>query len=307
MFFNHKASETNKIRFSELDKFGCQLFMKREDLLHPFISGNKYRKLKYNLVEAVSQQKKTLLTFGGAYSNHIAATAYAGKEYGFKTIGVIRGEELKKKRLNPTLKFAQDCGMQSYFVDRESYRDKYSENFLDELNQQYGDFYILPEGGTNSLAVKGCEEILTNEDKQFDYVCTAVGTGGTLAGLVKSSGAKQTIIGFSALKGTFQTTEVKKYTSKSNFFITDAYCFGGYAKINEHLIHFINKFKDETQIPLDPIYTGKMMFGIIDMLKTQKIPNNSRILAIHTGGLQGIPGMNQKISKMNNPLIPLIK
>lgn len=197
--------------------------------------------------------------------------------------------------------------MQFYYVDRESYRNKYSENFLDALNQQYDDFYLLPEGGTNSLAVKGCEEILTNEDRQFDYVCTAVGTGGTLAGLVKSSGAKQTIIGFSALKGTFQTTEVEKYTSKNNFFITDAYCFGGYAKINEHLIHFINKFKDETKIPLDPIYTGKMMFGIIDMLKTGIIPKNSRILAVHTGGLQGIPGMNQKISKMNNPPIPLIK
>ncbi len=306
MGINKEKSVYQEWKNFELKQYNCRIFLKREDLLHPFISGNKYRKLKYNLVEAVSQQKKTLLTFGGAYSNHIAATAYAGKEYGFKTIGVIRGEELKKKRLNPTLKFAQDCGMQFYFVDRELYRNKYSESFIAELKQLYGDFYLLPEGGTNYLAVKGCEEILTNEDKQFNYVCTAVGTGGTLSGLVKSSGAKQTIIGFSALKGTFQTEEVKKYTSKSNFFITDTYCFGGYAKINAHLIHFINKFKDETQIPLDPIYTGKMMFGISDMLKTGKIPENSCILAVHTGGLQGITGMNQKITKMNNPHIPLI-
>ncbi len=308
MILPHSISQNIHVKIPELGIVENQLLIKREDLLHDFISGNKYRKLLYNLSEAKAQNKQTLLTFGGAYSNHIAAVAYAGEEFGFQTIGVIRGEELAgSKALNPTLHFAQQCGMSFYFVSRTVYRQKTTDKFLLELKQKIGDFYLIPEGGTNEFAVKGCEEILTDADKQFDYVCTAVGTGGTLAGLVKSSGEKQTVIGFSALKGVFQASEVEKYTSKKNYFITDKYCFGGYAKINKELICFINNFKEKTGIPLDPVYTGKMIFGIMDMLKTGKIPKNSRILAIHTGGLQGISGMNERIKKLKNQTIPLIK
>ena len=280
------------------------LHVVRDDMLHPFVSGNKFRKLKYNIQFAKANGYETLLTFGGAFSNHIAAVAAAGKELNFKTIGIIRGEELESKIYeNATLSFAQDCEMQLHFISREAYRQKTETKFINHLKEQFGDFYILPEGGTNALAVQGCEEILEDISENADYICVPVGTGGTMAGLVKASRKDQQILGFSALKGTFQSEEIGKYTSKTNFSITDAYCFGGYSKIDVDLIRFINKFKRETNIPLDPIYTGKMMFGIVDLLKKGHFKENSRIFAIHTGGLQGIAGMNQKLKKKNLPII----
>lgn len=282
----------------------CKLVIKREDLLHPDISGNKFRKLKYNLMDARKKGYKTLLTFGGAYSNHIAAVAASGKEFGFKTIGVIRGEELiNKVDTNPTLLFAQECGMRFHFISREAYRKKNQLDFIESLKSKFSDFYLIPEGGTNELAVKGCKEILTKEDKEFDYVCTAVGTGGTIAGIIESSNTNQTILGFSALKGTFQELDIKKYTDKSNYRILDDYCFGGYAKINLELIEFINDFKEKTNIQIDPIYTGKMFFGIFDLFKKGYFKEGSSVLAIHTGGLQGIKGMNNLLRRKNLPLI----
>ncbi len=284
--------------------FNYSLVIKREDQLHPNISGNKYRKLKYNLLEAKHLGENKLLTFGGAFSNHISAVAAAGKEFNFKTIGVIRGEELKNKiESNPTLSFAKGCGMQFYFISREEYRQKTDDYFIEKLKIIFGNFYLVPEGGTNSLAVKGCEEILTKKDEEFDYICSAVGTGGTLAGLIKSSKSHQTVLGFSALKGTFQFSEIEKYSNKTNYKIIDDYCFGGYAKIDEQLIRFINNFKEKTNISLDPVYTGKMLFGILDFIHKGALKQNSRILAIHTGGLQGITGMNQLLKKRNLPQI----
>ncbi len=283
---------------------GYKLFLKREDLLHPFVSGNKFRKLKYNLQAAREQGSSTLLTFGGAYSNHIAAVAAAGKEFGFNTVGVIRGEELAEKiSENATLSFSKACGMKLNFISREAYRQKEEITFVNSLREQYGNFYLLPEGGTNALAVKGCEEILGETEIASDYVCVAVGTGGTIAGLVKAAKEQQRVLGFSALKGSFQTSEIAKYTSAKNYEITDSYCFGGYGKIDESLIRFINEFKEKTRIPLDPIYTGKMMFGVMDLLKKGYFKENSSIFAIHTGGLQGITGMNQKLKKKNLPII----
>lgn len=287
-------------------KSTLQIAIKREDKIHPFVSGNKFRKLKYNLVEARNLKTDTLLTFGGAFSNHIAATAAAGNEFGFKTIGIIRGEELIDKiEENPTLAFAKAQGMQLYFISREAYKQKDFEVFRDDLKKQFGDFYLLPEGGTNTLAVKGCEEILTQQDEIFDIICVSVGTSGTMAGIVNGSKPHQKVIGFSALKGNFLENEVKKQTSKTNWEITDRYCFGGYAKVNSALIDFINTFKKHTGIPLDPIYTGKMIYGIFQMIEEGKISKNSRILAIHTGGLQGIAGMNINLKKRNSPLIDL--
>jgi 1-aminocyclopropane-1-carboxylate deaminase len=282
-------------------------------LLHPNIPGNKFRKLKYNLLEAQRQNKTKLLTFGGAFSNHISATAAAGKEFGFKTIGLIRGDELgidlnKTLLENPTLKFAVDCGMELFFLSRKEYR-KTNEDLqgqkktLQDLQEKFGNFYLLPEGGTNELAIKGCEEILAEEDKNFDYVCCPVGTGGTLAGIINASDENQTILGFSALKGDFLQGEVEKYTRKNNWEIIANYHFGGYAKVDKNLVHFINSFKKEHKIPLDPIYTGKMMFGIFDLLGKGFFKENSRVLAIHTGGLQGIAGMNQKLLQKGLPLI----
>ncbi|MEL0457416.1 pyridoxal-phosphate dependent enzyme [Flavobacteriaceae bacterium SZ-1-7] len=285
-------------------KFGVELFIKREDQIHPFVSGNKYRKLKYNLQEAKKECFKTLLTFGGAFSNHIAAVASAGKRFGFHTIGIIRGEELKNKiNENSTLRFAQQNGMQFKFVSRDEYRNKTSEDFLSRLKEEFGDFYLIPEGGTNPLAIKGCEEILTHEDKQFDYVCCSVGTGGTISGLINCSKPSQQVLGFPALKGNFLQQDISKFVTKSNWKLIADYHFGGYAKINEDLVTFINQFKADYNIQLDPVYTGKMLFGIFDLAKKGYFPKGSKILAIHTGGLQGIEGMNALLKKKNLPII----
>lgn len=280
------------------------LTVKRDDLIHPFVSGNKFRKLKYNLLEAKNQKHSTLLTFGGAYSNHIAAVAYAGFEQGFKTIGIIRGEELIDKiDSNPTLKFAQEHGMQFKFVSREAYRLKNETTFIDALKQEYGAFYLIPEGGTNSLAIKGCEEILTDTDAQFDYICCAVGTAGTISGLINSALPHQKVLGFPALKGEFLQDEICTFVKNKNWQLVHAYHFGGYGKVNNSLIAFMNDFYTQTQIPLDPIYTGKMVFGILDLIEKKYFPEHSKILFIHTGGLQGIKGINQILSNKKQPTL----
>jgi len=304
--FGLKNSPNEFVR--KFEASGISLYIKREDLLHPEVSGNKFRKLKYNLREAKNQDKNTLLTFGGAFSNHISAVAAAGKMLGFKTIGVIRGEELgedfeKTCSENPTLKFAASCGMRFEFVSRSVYREKHLPEFEEKLKGKFGDFYLLPEGGTNALAVKGCEEILADSDKEFDFICCSAGTGGTVSGIINSTLETQKTFGFSALKGDFLIPEISKYTSKENWELITEYHFGGYAKVSAELIFFINDFQKKYLIPLDPVYTGKMLFGIFDMIEKSVFPRNSRILAIHTGGVQGISGMNKLLLKKNLPLI----
>ena len=287
-----------------IENDSIELWIKREDEIHPFISGNKYRKVKYNIDEAKRRNLDTLLTFGGAFSNHILAVAVAGKELGLKTIGVIRGNELENNfNVNPTLSFANSCGMQFKFVSREVYREKTSKEFINSLELEFGKFYLLPEGGTNTFAISGCEEILNKEDENFDYICSAVGTGGTISGLINSSISHQKVLGFPALKGDFLNHEIKKYTSKTNWQLINDYHFGGYAKINNTLVEFINKFKDDFGIPLDPVYTGKMLFGIFDMIEKGKFKKGSKILAIHTGGLQGILGMNMRLEAKKMQLL----
>ncbi|OOV20332.1 1-aminocyclopropane-1-carboxylate deaminase/D-cysteine desulfhydrase [Flavobacterium sp. LM4] len=282
------------------------LTIKREDLIHPFVSGNKFRKLKYNLLQAKAENKDTLLTFGGAFSNHIAAVAYAGKEQGFKTIGIIRGDELfDKTEENPTLKFAQENGMQFEFVSRENYRLKSEESYIKNLKEKFGDFYLVPEGGTNVLAVKGCEEILTDEDSVFNYVCCAVGTGGTISGLINNALPNQQILGFPALKGNFLNDEIRIFAQKDNWNLISDYHFGGYGKVNLELIEFINSFFEENKVPLDPIYTGKMVFGVIDLIHKNYFSAHSKILLIHTGGLQGIAGMNIKLKQKKLPILKI--
>jgi len=300
------SNKNQPVFLEELASFNVQIDVKREDLIHPEISGNKFRKLKYNLKEAKNSNHNTLLTFGGAYSNHIAATAAAGKNFGFKTIGIIRGEELEiSKGKNSTLTYAISQGMQLHFISRELYKQKNSSAFIEGMTNEFGDFYLIPEGGTNTLAVKGCEEILNRHDTIYDYICVSVGTGGTMAGIINASQVDQKIIGFSALKGDFLKKDIAQWVSKDNWKITDAYCFGGYAKVNRTLIDFINNFKKTTSISLEPIYTGKMLYGITEMVKEGKIPKKSRILAIHTGGLQSIPGMNIILKNKDLPLITI--
>jgi len=304
-----KESRNQSVAIDAIQRAGITLHMKREDELHPYISGNKYRKLKYNLLEAKASGSSTLLSFGGAYSNHISALAYAGKKFGFKTIGVIRGEELGESlettlKNNMTLKQAFENGMRFKFISRAHYRYKQTDDFIASLREEFGSFYLVPEGGTNELAIKGCEEILTVKDQDYDIICVAVGTGGTISGLINSAFDEQKILGFPSLKGVFLEDEIEKLRpAKNNWKLIHDYHFGGYAKINENLISFINEFYQQTTIPLDPVYTGKMMFGIADMIKNKYFNKNCKILAIHTGGLQGINGMNQRLLKKNSPLI----
>ena len=291
-----------------MEEKGIELYIKREDEIHPFVSGNKFRKLKYNIQEAKKTNKNTLLTFGGAFSNHIVATAVAGYLTDFKTIGVIRGEELgldvtETLSKNTTLKNSYEHNMQFEFVSRELYRKKLEDSFINNLKEKYGDFYLIPEGGTNDLAIKVCEEILTVSDAKFDYICCAVGTGGTISGVINASSKHQKVIGFPALKGDFLFDDIKKLTSKSNWSLQTNYHFGGYAKYTDELIRFINDFNKDTGVLLDPIYTVKMIFGILDMIKKNQFKKGSKILAIHTGGIQGIEGFNQKLKKKNKEII----
>jgi 1-aminocyclopropane-1-carboxylate deaminase len=301
MKFKLENSINQEVKLPDKD---LKLFVKREDEIHPFVSGNKYRKLKYNVFEAEKSGHKTLLTFGGAFSNHIAAVASIGNGLGFNTIGIIRGEELESKiSSNATLKFAQQNGMQFKFVSRDVYRNKTSEVFLNALKEEFGNFYLVPEGGTNTLAVKGCEEILNDDDASFDYICCAVGTGGTISGIINCSKPSQQVLGFPALKGDFLKQDISKFATQTNWELISDYHFGGYAKINEDLVTFINQFKLEHGIPLDPVYTGKMMFGVFDLISKNYFPKGSKILVIHTGGLQGIVGMNLRLKNKNLPVI----
>ena len=285
---------------------GLQLYLKREDALHPLISGNKFRKLKYNLESAKALGRDVLLSFGGAHSNHIAALACAGRESGLRTIGVIRGEELEYRwRDNPTLSLAHEHGMRFHFVSRTDYRKRNEPEFIERLRSRFGEFYLLPEGGSNALGVRGCEEILVPDDARFDLICCTVGTGATLAGIVNTALPHQRVWGFPALKGDFLDRDIHSFVRKGQWDLVEGFHFGGYARVDRELVEFINRFKKRTGIPLDPIYTGKMLFGIFALIKEDKIPRGSKILAIHTGGLQGIPGMNLRLGKKNLPLIDL--
>ena len=280
------------------------LYLLREDLNHVALSGNKWHKLKYNIQEARKLKKNKLLTFGGAFSNHIYATAAAGKIFNFRTIGVIRGEE--HLPLNPTLSFAKENGMEIYYMDRTSYRKKDSNEIIEDLKRRFGDFYLIPEGGTNELAVKGCSELIDKIDLDFDFVCCPCGTGGTLAGLISGLNGKSYALGFAVLKGaSFLRENVQLLLKKSggellnNWAINLDYHFGGYAKINRELINFVNDFYAITKIPIEPIYTGKMLFGIYDLISKGFFEQGTRIIAIHTGGLQGLSGLRSKFKVMN--------
>jgi len=275
------------------EQSGVRLLIKREDQNHPFVSGNKWWKLKYNLETAQQQGYKTLLTFGGAYSNHIYATAAAAHELGLKSIGIIRGEETKP--LNHMLAFAESQGMKLQHISREAYRQKTEEAFIQNLHDQFGDFYLIPEGGTNELAVKSCAEFATqlNAEVDFDYLCLPVGTGGTVAGMIEGLDESKKIIGFPVLKGaTFLEDEIAKYTPKHNWQLMYDYHFGGYAKVTNELTEFMDQFETQFNIPLDPIYTSKIMFGITDLIKKKFFIPGTTIMAIHTGGLQGKAGFN---------------
>lgn len=293
------SSHLQQIKDPLLAEKEIQLWVKRDDLIHPLISGNKWRKLKYNIQAAREACKDTLLTFGGAYSNHIAAVAAAGHESGFRTIGIIRGGENTDN--NETLLKAAALGMELHFVSRTHFREKEQPEFIANLKSRFGDFYLLPEGGTNTLAVKGCTEIVSEINLPFHYLCCSCGTGGTLAGLIAGDEGHQQVIGFSALKGMKDLEEkvnalVSAYKGQtySNWFINHEYHFGGYARLPEALFNFIMDFRNSHHMLLDPVYTGKMFYGIYDLVRMDYFPKESVIIAIHTGGLQGWNGFENK-------------
>ena len=296
-------SPIQEIRDKLLNEKDVHLFVKRDDLLHAEISGNKIRKLKYNLLQAKSEGRHTLLTFGGAYSNHIYAVAAAGEIYGFKTIGVIRGEPYPN--LNPTLTFAKTKGMHLHYISRADYKRKYTSETTNELKNRFGEFYMIPEGGTNSLALKGCTEIIDEIDIPYDFITSCCGTGGTLGGIIAGLNGSSHAIGFPVLKGgDFLRKEIHDHIKKFNdqvylnWHLELEYHFGGYAKYSSELVEFINEFNTKHKIPLDPVYTGKMMYGLFNMIRQDVFKKGSRIIAIHTGGLQGIDGFNERFGNL---------
>ena len=283
-----------------------RLFIKREELTHPEISGNKYWKMFYNVKKYLEKEvsERKIITFGGAFSNHIAAAAALGNEFGIKTLGVIRGNELEDSwQENPTLFSAHQNGMSFRFVTRETYR--YKERLMAELQEEFPESLVVPEGGTNENAVEGIQYMLTDETKDFDYICSAVGTGGTVSGLSKFAQPHQKIIGFKAVKDNSLENRIKNLSKKDNFTLIDA-SDGGFGKITDENVRFINEFYQYFGIVLEPVYTGKMLRKIFEMIADDYFPANSKILAFHTGGLQGIVGANEMLKKKNRNLINVL-
>lgn len=316
--FRHPPSPLVALESPTLRQAGIHLLVKRDDMLgigpELALCGNKWRKLQYNLQAARDEGHKTLLTFGGAYSNHIAAVAAAGVAFQFKTIGIIRGEQ--PAGLNPTLRFAQSCNMGLQFISRQAFRDKGSAESLARLQQQYGSYYLLPEGGTNALALEGCRHIVEEVEQQAgqlpDYWCCSLGTGGTFAGITSALNGRAKALGFSALKSDHLKEEVERLLKHSlassplrgdkkgagTWEINTDFHFGGYAKFEPHLIDFINGFYRQHGIALDPIYTGKLFFGLFYLIEEGYFPKGSTILAVHTGGLQGVAGFNERFGEL---------
>lgn len=268
--------------------------LKREDLVFSLASGNKWRKLKYNLAAFKESNASALLTFGGAFSNHLAAVAALGARYNIATVGIVRGAELAHKPLNPTLATCQQNGMQLFFVSREEYRQKEEGKTVLGLKKKHGALYVLPEGGTNALAVKGCTEILTPEDATFDTICCAVGTGGTLAGLAASCKVHQHIVGFQVVKDASIPDRIRTFAPQDNWTLVQHPVHPGYAQVSKPLVAFARDVLQQTGVLLDPIYTAPMLFQLVQMIKENTWTFGTKLLLIHTGGTQGIAGFNSR-------------
>lgn len=277
----------------EIEKTGVQLHIKRDDLIHPTVSGNKWRKLKYNLLEAQARGEQVIMTFGGAYSNHLYATAAAGNALGLKTIGIVRGLELEGKE-NATLQFCREQGMQLHFVTREEYRQRHSDEYLQQIAARFGNPYLIPEGGTTDLALKGVAEMVYEVERQLgampDFIATAAGTGGTAAGIL-SAGANA--LAFAALKGgDFLRDDIhqllNEHKEPGNLTLLTDYHFGGYAKWDGELIAFMQNFRAAFGIQLEQVYTAKMFYGLFDLIQKGYFKPGTTIVAVHTGGLQGL-------------------
>ncbi|WP_379969045.1 1-aminocyclopropane-1-carboxylate deaminase/D-cysteine desulfhydrase [Epilithonimonas sp. UC225_85] len=294
----------HKIPIIEIETdFDIKIFIKREDLIHPKISGNKFWKLFFNVNQYLESkpEKPLLITFGGAFSNHIASVSAFGKEFEIPTIGIIRGNELENNwQENPTLSEASKNGMQFHFVSREDYQNK--EELAEEFSKKYPDSLIIPEGGSNESAVEGVQYMLGNDTKDFDYLCTAVGTGGTIAGISRFAEDHQKVLGIKVVRDDSLEKTIVEWSRKDNFELKEA-DENRYGKISDENVRFINWFFEEYQVPLDPIYTGKMMQTIFELAEKEFFPKSSKILAFHTGGLQGIKGANLLLKNKGRDLI----
>ncbi len=307
-----EAAPVHQLSHTLFEQHGVEVLIKREDLLHELVSGNKWRKLKYNLAAARDLGMECILTFGGAYSNHLYATAAACSALGFDSIGVVRGDPVFP--LNPTLDFAVKRGMALHYISRKDYREKDNNGILQKLHEQYSHAYILPEGGSNVLGIRGCMEILSEVNEPFDVVAVPCGTGSTLTGLVLSLKEHQSAIGFSAMKGggfiqdqvinQLQAILEEPFPDSElvgSFMIETGYHFGGYGKYTQELSDFMLQFYYDHQIKLEPIYTAKMAYGIYDLIRKKTFPRGTRILMVHTGGLQGLAGFTERFGEKFYP------
>lgn len=272
-------------------------------MIHAEISGNKYWKIFYNVENYLKEkpQNPRIITFGGAFSNHIFAVSALGKLLEIQTLGIIRGDELENNwRENPTLKRANQNGMQFRFISRTDYREK--GKLIENLQSEFPEALIIPEGGTNKLAVEGIKFMLGAETKEFNYLCCAVGTGGTLAGISKFAENHQKVLGFKVVKDDSLENRIFELSGRKNFQVIDS-SEKGYGKFSDETIRFINEFYERFNIPLEPIYTGKMFRKLFELIEADFFPKDSKILAFHTGGLQGIAGVNDKLRKKGKELI----
>jgi len=290
-------SPVTQIHSPLLNQHKVQLFIKRDELIHPDIQGNKWRKLKYNLAAARANNQHTLLSFGGAYSNHLHALAAAGKYFNFKTIGIIRGESHTPP--NPSIADMLNWGMHLKYVSRAEYKNKTSQVFIKKLKQEFKHFYLIPEGANNADGIKGCAELLTELDEDYDYICSEIGSGTMFSSLIKNNKKPQTkFLGFAVMKNPQLETDIKNQLShsedhKTDWKINHQYHFGGFAKTTAELNAFIIDFKKTHHIQLEPVYSGKMLYGIFDLINKGYFKQGSKILAIHGGGLQGLRGFPQ--------------
>ncbi len=290
-----KPSILTKLGDPLLDEYQIELWIKRDDLLHPIISGNKWRKLKYSLDHALSLGSDTLISMGGTYSNHLHALAYAGKILGLKTKAFIRGEQ--PTTLTTTLIDIQNWGMELSFVSRSDYKLLRQYKNCHDLPALKRSQYWVPEGGAQILALKGVAELVNEIDITYNILCVPCGTGATLAGIINAAPDKASILGFAALKNAaFLESDVASLLPKissDNWKVNLDYHFGGFAKKSTELLDFIKNFEDKTGIPLESVYTGKMLFGIYDLITKHTFKPGQRIIAIHTGGLQGKRGFTK--------------
>lgn len=302
--FTNREVEINEIFLPVIKEQKVQLFLQRDDLLHPNVSGNKWRKLKYGLGNFDRNKYKGVLSFGGAFSNHLTATSAACKILGIPFVAVIRGE--KPDIFNASLKMLEENGDVLIWISRSRFKELRQKKWPNPFEDKFNDFLIIPEGGSGKLAIKACEDISDTWNGNYDFACCSIGTGTTFSGMVRGLDNDTIAMGFVMLKDqNYLNEDIKNLIepSKNEYYLDRNYHFGGFGKTSDELIQFMNEFYEQTKIKLDPIYTGKLIFGLIDKIKKGDFPMGSKIIAIHTGGIQGIDGFNEMQTKKNKPCL----